>query len=1016
VIVDDPGIGARFDWQMLRDFMVSTPELVDETFWDDVFGPDGATSGRMPALLAALLIVAPQTISALHSGELRLAPLAPPPTSPDASPQWRDLRANSTGWVPITLPLEQSDDGLRVADFPDLRGGFDPELAISLLIRSQRRPVGGRTVTDFEMWFHPSEDAASYEVRSSEGVTARLEPGVRVGVGHDGGSGAWNAAIEPRPGSPVAATTNEATLRLERQVAPGTPDLIFGPPYDTRIVARDIGLEVRMRERGEPSVEVVGRVDGFGVVLTNRWFRSLGESASALREGLRLDVDFEARATEGAGFSLSAEGALTARWHLAREFKLKVLKVKVHSILFNVPVRADQDHFDIRAEVRPHWSATIGPVTLVMDGAGGWVGWWADQPGGEKECIGLLRPTGAGLQLDLPGVIVGGFVDFTGGPNDRYGGVLTLTVGKPKSMSRWSLTAFGLHELSGSPTDVDRGRTFVLVIGTTFRPGVHLAYGIYWIGAGGIIGIDRRADTDALRERLTSGAVGNVLFAEDPVRNAPVLLGDLAALFPAKAGSYVFGLTMQLGWIPLIDEYLVRLAIGVLIEFDSDRRPTKVIVLGSLRIAIPRFEKFLEIQVDVVGLFDLDRRMLEVDATIRRGTVLGLFKVTGDGGVRASWGDSPYLMATLGGFHPDFHPEPAVFPTLRRILLTVDDDVLPDAVELSAAAYLAITSNTIQLGAKFTAAIKSGKWKIEGTIAGDALIRKPFSFDIAVKGGVHVKYRGRSLVGVGFSGGLSGPSPLVLRGEVCVSLLLFDACWSDSFELADPGRIAGAVITSLVPVLAAELTLAANLAVSEGDDGLVLLSRHDSSPRVVLSALGAPTWRQNRMPLGLAIEQFEDDRLDAPQRLGVRATVPTTAHLDWFGPGAFVELTDAEEMALPAFERHAAGVVASFEASRPAGVSVDVKFEEIRLPSTTRIVDGFRIPLEVLDRMGGRAAPPSSRPRRPRFDLLDDRFRVEGEAGEVLAADVSAVQARLAGRPRGAVRQHVADRVVEVNV
>ena len=118
---------------------------------------------------------------------------------------------------------------------------------------------------------------------------------------------------------------------------------------------------------------------------------------------------------------------------------------------------------------------------------------------------------------------------------------------------------------------------------------------------------------------------------------------------------------------------------------------------------------------------------------------------------------------------------------------------------------MAVTSNTIQFGAEFTAAIKAGNWKIEGKIGGDALIRLPFYFDVTLKGGVHVKYRGHNLIGVKFKGGLSGPSPLVLRGEVCVSLLFFDACWSDSFELGDPGAIAGAVITSLVPVLAEEL-------------------------------------------------------------------------------------------------------------------------------------------------------------------------------------------------------------------
>jgi hypothetical protein len=1009
-VVEDPGLGSRFDWERLRDFVLVTPALVDETFWDDLFGEaDMETSGRMPALLAAMLIVAPETISALNAGTLRIAPLAPPPTPADASPQWKSVRERSTGWIPITFPLRTVDGKLRISDFPDLRGGFDPELAISLLIRSQRRAVGGRTVTDFEMWLQPSVDAERHELRTSAGFITTLEPGVRAGVGYDGGAGTWNALVEPRPGSPAA---NEATLQIRRDTTEGLPDLIFGPPYDTRVVARDLGLEVRLREQGEPSVEVVGRADGFGVVVTNRWLRSLGENGSTLREGLRFDVDLEARLSEGTGFSFSAEGALTTRIHLDKSVTLKILKLRVHSILVNLPIRADQDHLDTRVEVRPHWSATVGPVTLVIDGAGGWVGWWADQPGGDKECIGLLPPTGAGLLLELPAVTGGGFLDFTGGPNDRYGGVLTLTVGPPKGLSRWTVTAFGIHELTGSPDALDRDRTFVLVVGTSFRPGVHLAYGIYWIGAGGIVGINRRADTDALRERLTSGAVGNILFAEDPVRNAPILLGDLGALFPPAKGLHVIGLTMQLGWVPLLEEYLARLAIGVIVEFDSPTRPTKVVVLGSLVIKIPRRENFLEIEIDVVGVFDIRKHTLEIDATIRRGRLMGVFKVTGDGGLRSSWGDTPYLMATIGGFHPDFHPEPAVFPKLKRILITVDQDDLPDAVELSASGYMAITSNTIQFGAEFTAAIKAGNWKIEGNIGGDALIRMPFHFDVTLKGGVHVKYRGHNLIGVKFKGGLAGPSPVVLRGEVCIDLLFFDACWSDSFELGDAGAIAGAALRSLVPVLAEELARASNLTVAEGDDQLVLLARHDDSDRVVLTALGLPTWSQNRVPLGLAVETFEDGKLDAPQRLEVHAAVPTTPHVDWFGPGSFVELSEAEELALPAFERHQAGVVVALETTQSAGVVTVIGFEEIRLPSTRRIVDGFDIPGHILDRMQAIEAPAGIRPRPPRFGVRDDSFRVEASPGVVLASDVSAVAAHLAARDGRGSTQHSADRPV----
>ena len=1014
VIVDNPHVGAHFDFEKLRDFMLATPDLVDESFWDELFGT-GDESSRMLALLVALLIVAPETLAALNTGDLKIAPLEPPPTGPTASPGWKALRERSSGWIPITLPLNIDDEGeLEVASGPDLRGGFDPELALSLLIRSQRRPSGGRTVTDFETWLHPSVDAERYEVRTSSNYVARVEPGVRLGLGYNGTDGTWNAAIEPRAGSPVSATTNEATVRIARDTDGDEPDIVFGPPYDTRIVARDVSAELHLRELGEPTVEAVATIEGLGLVLTNRWFRSLGEKGSRLREGLRFDADLEARLTEGAGFSFSAEGALAARINIGREFKLSVLRLVVHSILVAVPIRATQDQFDVRVEVRPHWSARVAFFTLVVDGAGGWLGWWADDPGGDKDCGGLLPPTGIGIQIDLPAVSGGGFLDFTGGPNDRYAGVLTLRIGAVQGLSRFTATAFGLHELTGVPTDVDRGRSFVLVVGTSFRPGLPLGYGITLIGIGGIVGVDRRADTDALRERLTSGAVGNILFAEDPVRDAPILLGDLGALFPVKTGYHVLGLTVQLGWLAQADEYLVRLALGLIVELDASNSPSKAVLLGSLNISVPGHERFLDVKVDAIGVLDFRRHTLEIDATIRRGVVMGLFTITGDGGVRSSWGDSPYLMATLGGFHPKFHPEPAVFPKLNRILITVAKEHLPDGVELSASGYMAVTSNTIQFGATFKASIKSGNWKVEGSIGGDALIRMPFAFDVEIRGGVHVKYRGHNLIGVSFKGGLAGPSPLVLRGEVCISLLLFDACWRDSFQLGGED-ISGPLIASLVPVLADEMVRGSNLAVSADDDRLVLLKRDEEPPpRPVLSPLGVVTWSQNRLPLGLEIETFEDGKLDKAQRVGVQASVPTDAFLDWFSPGPFVELSESEELALPAFERQQAGVtVRPADDPRSAATTVTVSYEEIRLPSPLReIVGGLVIPGHVLERMEAAAAPPSIRPGPTRFAVGDETFRVETAGGTtVLAGEVAA---HVAGRAAGAAKQHVADRLVAV--
>lgn len=1007
VIVDHPTQGARIDWEALRDFLVDPTALIGEKFWDDLYADQASEStGRMPAILLALLLLAPDTVMALRRGTIRIATLEPPPVDDGAAKAWRLLRARSSGWVPITFPLRaQSDGRLVLANPVDLRGGFSPEVAISLLIRSRRRIAGGRNITDFEMWIQPSRDANFHEIGSGSGLAVRLEPGVRTGFGYDGALRTWNAAVRARAGPPF----NEATLSIGHEGASGAPDLIFGPPYDTRIVAQDIGATVRMREQGEPSIEVVGKVKGFGIVLTNRWFRSLGETNDSLREGLRFDLDLEMRVSEGSGFNFGADGGLAFRWNCDKRIDLNVLQLRIHSIAFSLPIRASKEHFDMRAEIRPHWSATIGPVTVVVDGAGGWVGWWADMPGSDKQCVGLLPPTGAGLQLDLRAITVGGFLDFTGDANDRYAGVVTVMLKGPGRGSALSVTGFGIHELTGSASAVNRSRSMIVVLGATFSPGIQLGWGISIVGVGGIVGINRRADTDALRERLTAGAIGNILFADDPIRNAPALLGDLDAIFPAQAGVHVVGITCQLAWLDLLGDALVRVAVGIIIELPG---PSKVIVLGSARIKVPRFESLLDLEIDVAGVADLVRHTFELDATIRRGGLFKIFQVTGDAAIRASWGEPSYLMATLGGFHPNFHPEPATFPDLAPILFTIDRSLLPDAISLSGDGYLALTTNTIQFGVEFTAAVHAGNWNIQGKIGGDALIERPFFFDVSLYGSVGVRWKSHTLAGVTFNGGLSGPSPLVLRGEVCIELLLCDVCWGDSWELNNSDMPAPPVVASLVPVLAMEMESIANLSTADGADSLVHIVKRDIGDRVVVSPLGTLAWVQRRIPLGLPVTTFEGGRLATPQRLMVQVSVSSIPILDWFSPGTYVELSDAEEMALPAFERHQSGFAVSLEELRSPATTTSVGITEIRLPLPPRIGGAVIVPQVVLVGMAGRSSAVSFPPSRPRFAVDDDRFSVVESSGAVAVDGLTAVRAHTLATARGMLVQHSTDQLI----
>ena len=192
-------------------------------------------------------------------------------------------------------------------------------------------------------------------------------------------------------------------------------------------------------------------------------------------------------------------------------------------------------------------------------------------------------------------------------------------------------------------------------------------------------------------------------------------------------------------------------------------------------------------------------------------------------------------MATLGGFHPDFHPEPAVFPSLKRILITVDEKGLPDDIELSASGYMAVTSNTIQFGAEFTAAIKAGNWKIEGKIGGDALIRLPFYFDVSDQGQrprevPRSQPDRRQLQGRTERAVAARPARRGLRLAAVLRCLLERQLQARRRRPASPAP----AITSLVPVLADELALPANLNVTDDDDRLVLIA----APRRV----GAGRW------------------------------------------------------------------------------------------------------------------------------------------------------------------------------
>ena len=114
--------------------------------------------------------------------------------------------------------------------------------------------------------------------------------------------------------------------------------------------------------------------------------------------------------------------------------------------------------------------------------------------------------------------------------------------------------------------------------------------------------------------------------------------------------------------------------------------------------------------------------------------------------------------------NPRFNPPAALdFPKLKRITI---DFTRRDNPRLRLSAYLALTSNTLQIGARAELYVGVSQLSLQGALGFDVLIRfSPFGFVADLSGEVAVKWGSHTLLGISLEATLSGPDPLVIRGK-----------------------------------------------------------------------------------------------------------------------------------------------------------------------------------------------------------------------------------------------------------
>jgi hypothetical protein len=447
--------------------------------------------------------------------------------------------------------------------------------------------------------------------------------------------------------------------------------------------------------------------------------------------------------------------------------------------------------------------------------------------------------------------------------------------------------------------------SFLAILGAQFIPPIQLSFGFSLDRVGGIVGVNRRADSERLRGAVSTGVAGDVLFAVSPPSSPLVLVTAADWLFPAQRNAHLLGPSLKLAWLSFGPAgSLLGLDLAVIVEIPTGR----VAVLGVARVAIPGMEFLLNLRLDVLGLVDPVEQLVSIDASLVDSHVLGIFEIYGDAAMRFSWGSAGYFIVTVGGFFPGFNPEPARLPALRRVGLAMNNPV--PIIEIRSEGYFAITSNSVQLGGRMEIGI-SLIIEAHGFIEVDAIVQfRPFYFEARIAAGFEVSVEGFSFASVMLEGSIAGPGPLVIRGSLSISVFIFSISWDETFTLGSGPADTLPTPVVLLDLIAAELGKPENVqSESIADPHVVLQPRAASDGLAAVPPTGTLGVAQRRAPLGFLIDRVDGRPLGAAQ--GVKVTGGSRDVTERFSPGSYITLTQAEALNRPPFDVLPAGRVLS---------------------------------------------------------------------------------------------------------
>lgn len=543
-------------------------------------------------------------------------------------------------------------------------------------------------------------------------------------------------------------------------------------------------------------------------------------------------------------------------------------------------------------------------------------------------------PNGVGLSIEAGGIKGAGFLylDFDKG---EYIGALEL-----EFQSLFSLKAIGL--INTKLPDGSNGFALLIIIVAEFSP-IQLGYGFSLNGVGGLLGLNRTVRIEVLRSGVKTGALNSVLFPQDVVANITRIVSDLKQIFPIEVNHFLIGPMAKIGW----GNSILTLELGLLLDIP---RPMFAI-LGVLRLALPDEDApVLKLQVNFLGVVDFENKYISFDASLYDSNLL-IFTLTGDMALRISWGAQAVFILSVGGFHPDFHDAPADLQEMKRLGISL---LSGDNPRVSIMCYFAVTSNTVQIGAKAELYAEAAGFNIHGYLGFDVLFQfDPFRFIAEIYAGIALRRKTSTIMSLRLRGSLSGPKPWDVEGSASFSILFFDVTirfhetWGDLAELLDKIR------ENIKALLLAQLNDDRNwrAAIPDNNHLHVTVKKIETGDgSIVIHPFGTLTFSQSQVPLNYTLDKFgerlplDDTRFALTNVHSGTTQLPNVPVKDRFAPAQYTQMSDSKKLSTPSFQMLDSGfeLTGTANVTTPPPVSKNVDYEVSYLRDDEPVFAGTR--------------------------------------------------------------------------